>query len=63
MEIQKGYNSSLQHKLSNNIDQLINYQKSMKINYLIIKKLEIDNLELNDADLRQILFTFIIKIY
>jgi len=63
VDIQEGYNSSLQHKLSNNIDQLINYQKSMKINYLIIKKLEIDNLELNDADLRQILFTFIIKIY
>jgi hypothetical protein len=43
-DIQKRYNSSLQEKLSSNIDQLINYQKTMKINYLVIKKLEVDSL-------------------
>ena len=38
------YYKSLQIKLSQNVEELISYQKPMKITYLIIRKLEIDQL-------------------
>lgn len=61
LEIQNKYNSSLQEKLSSNIDQLINFQKTMKINYLIIRKLEVDKLLDPDALENSRLIILIIK--
>jgi hypothetical protein len=45
--IQTTHYNSLQNKLSNNVEELINYQKPMKITYLIIRKLELENLVKN----------------
>ena len=44
VHIQTTYNNSLQLKLSHKVEELISYQKSMKITYLIIRRLETDQL-------------------
>lgn len=44
VHIQMNYNNSLQTKLSHKVEELISYQKPMKITYLIIKRIELDQL-------------------
>ncbi len=50
LQLQNNYKNSLQYKLSSKIEDLINYEKSLKINYLIIKKLDLEKLVQVDVD-------------
>ena len=50
LQIQNNYNNSLQYKLSSKIEDLINFERSLKINYIIIKKLDLEKLVEVDVD-------------
>lgn len=49
--IQKNYNAHLQEKLKSHVDHLLSFQKEMKVNYILIKKLDIKEDFLKDNKL------------
>lgn len=53
LSIQKAYNQSLQIKLKQNIDSLTSLQKEMRVNYIIIKKLDISEEFLKSYGLKE----------